>query len=281
VKTTRRQLLRTIFYGGLAIPAGTACYAAFEAGRVTVTRRDIPVPGLPPGFDGFRIAYLADIHHGPYTDVNFVQQIVRTANLLNPDLTCLGGDYVLREPRYIPECFDVLKDLRATHGLYGVLGNHDYWQSASATRRGFQSAKIEELTNAGVWLRRGNDRLRLVGVDDYWAGQPSLAAGLSGLGKNDCCVLLSHHPDFAEGIDDRRVGLVISGHMHGGQVVFPGMHPILTPSAYGVKYLRGLCQAPETQVYVSRGLGTTIAPFRLGSRAELTLITLKSSSVGS
>ena len=68
---------------------------------------------------------------------------------------------------------------------------------------------------------------------------------------------------------------MLSGHTHGGQVVFPGGAPFV-PSQYGQKYLRGLVQAPETLVYVSRGLGTTGVPIRIGSRPEINLITLKS-----
>lgn len=86
---------------------------------------------------------------------------------------------------------------------------------------------------------------------------------------------MSHNPDLAEKLRDPRVGLMLSGHTHGGQVVFPGAAPFV-PSHYGQKYLKGLVRAPLTSVYVSRGLGTTSTPFRVGSRPELTLVTLQS-----
>lgn len=270
----RRFFVRSLIGGAIAIPAATACYGAFEAGRVSVSRREIAVPRLPKSFVGFRIVFLTDIHHGPYTDDNHLRQIVRTTNLLDPDLIALGGDYCLRDKKYIAPCFAELRELRSRHGLFGVLGNHDYWHGLNETQRGMKYARIEELTNAGLWLTKGNDRLRLVGVDDHWEGKPTLLPSLRGVREDESAIVLSHNPDYAEGIDDRRVGLVLSGHTHGGQVVFPGNRSPFVPSAYGAKYLHGLCQAPGTQVYVSRGLGTAVVPLRLGSRPELTLITL-------
>lgn len=270
----RRNFVRSIIYGSAAIPFGGACYGMFEAGWVGIERVTITLPKLPTGFKGFQIAFLTDIHHGPYTDINYVQQIVRTANLLNPDLTILGGDYILRDAKYIAPCFDVLSNLRSRHGVYGVLGNHDYWHGAEETRARMKTSGIQELTNAGVWLSQKSDRLRLGGVDDLWEGDCDLSPAMSVVKDDETSIVISHNPDFAEGILDRRVGLVLSGHTHGGQIVFPGGKAPFTPSAYGTKYMKGLCQAPLTQVYVSRGLGTSGGPFRIGSRPEISMITL-------
>ena len=123
-------------------------------------RLTVSIPKLPAGFRGLRVILLTDIHHGPYTDLNYVQQIVRTANLLDPDLILLGGDYSLREAKYIAPCFEVLASLRSRHGVFGVLGNHDYWHGLAETKAGMKSAHITELTNEGVWLTQKNDRLR-------------------------------------------------------------------------------------------------------------------------
>jgi predicted MPP superfamily phosphohydrolase len=91
----------------------------------------------------------------------------------------------------------------------------------------------------------------------------------------DACLLLCHNPDYVETLTDRRVGLVLSGHMHGGQIVVPGFGPRI-PSMYGLKYLEGLVRAPITQVFVSRGLGTVVAPLRFRCRPEINLLTLAS-----
>jgi uncharacterized protein len=88
--------------------------------------------------------------------------------------------------------------------------------------------------------------------------------------------MLSHNPDVAETLDDRRVGLILSGHTHGGQVNIPGFGPPWLPSRYGAKYLSGMVRAPEVNVYISRGLGVTSWPIRLNCRPEITVVTLTS-----
>ena len=263
---------------GSVIPglAGGAAYGLFESGWVQVTRPTIVLPHLPQAFDGTTVALLTDIHHGPFTSLDYVNAIVRTTLTLRPDLIVLGGDYSLKEGKYIRPCFDAMAALNAPLGVYGVLGNHDYWHGLEETREGFRTAGIGELTNRGVWLERDGSRFRLAGVDDLWMGKVDVKAALGDATPEDACLLLSHNPDVAEKMRDSRVGLMLSGHTHGGQVVFPTGDAPFVPSHYGTKYLKGLVQAPNTKVYISRGLGTTSAPFRVGSRPELTLITLHS-----
>jgi predicted MPP superfamily phosphohydrolase len=269
----RRKFLHAVAGAGAAALGG-ACYGFFEAGSVVVDRRAIPLPRLPGSFRGTTVAFLTDIHHGAYTDLQYITSIVRTTNLLRPDLVVLGGDYSLRDAKYIGPCLEALADLRAPMGVYGVLGNHDYWHGIRQTKDGFRSAKVTELTNTGVWFERKGDRLRLAGVDDLWEGRPDVGAALGDATPADACVLVSHNPDLAEAIIDPAVGLVLSGHTHGGQVVFPGFGAPWAPSKYGRKYLRGLVEAPRTKVFVSRGLGLAAVPVRFNCRPEINLITL-------
>lgn len=271
----RRAFLRTALYTPAAAAAvGGTGYGFFEAGWVRVDRQTLRLPRLPVSLHGLTVAFITDIHHGPYTDLEYVAGIVRTTNLLAADLTLLGGDYSLRDRQYIGPCLEVLAGLRAPLGVYGVLGNHDYWHGARETKAGLRAAGVTELTNAGVWVERGGERFRLAGVDDLWAGRPELAPALGDATPADACLLVSHNPDFAETLRDRRVGLVLCGHTHGGQVVLPGVGAPWTPSRYGEKYARGLVEAPATTVYVSRGLGTSGVPARIGSRPEINLFTL-------
>lgn len=271
----RRTFLRNAVRVGVAATAvGGTSYAFFEAGWVRVDRRTIPLPRLPGAFQGTKVAFLTDIHHGPYIDLQYVASIVRTTNLLQPDLIVLGGDYSLRSPKYIGPCLEVLAGLRAPMGVFGVLGNHDYWHGLTETRDGLRSAKVTELTNAGVWFERTGERFRLAGIDDLWSGRPDVGAAVGDATRTDACLLVSHNPDVAEDLTDPAVGLVLSGHTHGGQVVFPGYGAPWAPSKYGQKYLCGLVDAPATKVFVSRGLGVAAVPVRVGSRPEINLITL-------
>ncbi len=272
----RRIFLKATLASVVPTTAAGAAYGLFESGWVQVTRPTIVLPKLPKVFEGTTVAFLTDIHHGPFTSLDYVNAVVRTTLALRPDLILLGGDYSLKDSKYIKPCFDALAALQAPLGVYGVLGNHDYWHGLPETRDGFASAGIGELTNRGVWIERGASRFRLAGVDDLWMGKVDVRGAVGETSDNDACLLVSHNPDVAEKMRDPRVGLMLSGHTHGGQVVFPTGGAPFVPSHYGQKYLKGLVQAPHTKVYVSRGLGTTSAPLRVGSRPELTLITLRS-----
>jgi predicted MPP superfamily phosphohydrolase len=269
----RRRFLKSALACAAPVPAVAAGYGLFEAGWVRIDRPTLPLARLPKSFDGLTLALLTDIHHGPFTSLDYVAAVVRTALALRPDLIVLGGDYSLKDAKYIRPCFEVLGGLKAPMGVYGALGNHDYWHGVTETKRAMASAGITELTNGGVWVRRGSGRFRLAGVDDLWTGQVDERAALGDAKPEDACLIVSHNPDFAETLRDERVGLVLSGHTHGGQVVFPGGAPFV-PSRYGQKYLHGLVRAPETLVYVSRGLGTSGLPVRFCSRPEINLITL-------
>jgi predicted MPP superfamily phosphohydrolase len=101
-----------------------------------------------------------------------------------------------------------------------------------------------------------------------------VAAAVGDATTSDAVILISHNPDLAETLTDRRVGLVLSGHTHGGQVAVPGYGPPVVPSSYGMKYAHGLVEAPATRVYVSAGTGMSGLAVRANCRPEITLVTL-------
>jgi hypothetical protein len=273
----RRRFFQSAAAAGVAAPVAVAGYGLAEAGHLRVDRVTVPVPSLPAGFRGLTVAFATDIHHGPHVSADDVTGVVRTTLALEPDLIVLGGDYNgdrRNESQHIEPCLDILSALRAPLGVYGVLGNHDNWRGRALTQTAMRRAHVEELTNAGVWLRRGNDRLRLGGVDDAWTGKVDIAAAVGPAMAEDAVVLLCHNPDVAETLRDRRVGLVLSGHTHGGQVHIPGYGSPVIPSRYGQKYAHGLIEAPATQVYVSAGTGMSGVGMRFNCRPEVSLLTL-------
>src|SRR5262245_58191999 len=123
----RRVFLRAIAAAAVPSAAVTASYGLYEAGWVEVTRPVLPLARLPLVFDGTTIAFLTDRHHGPFTSLDYLRSVVRTTLALNPDMILLGGDYSLKDRKYIAPCFELLSMLKAPLGVFGVLGNHDYW----------------------------------------------------------------------------------------------------------------------------------------------------------
>ncbi len=271
----RRTFFKAAAVGVATASTGTACVGFAEASDFVIERPEVIVPNLPLAFDGLRVAFLTDLHHGPYTALPYLVNAVRATLVLQPDLIVLGGDYCLQDAKYIRPVFELLAELHAPLGVFGVLGNHDYAHGIGETLAGMRAAGIEELTNRGEWLRRGADKVRLAGVDDLWRGQPDAAPAFGEATTSDACVMVSHNPDFAETLLDHRAGLMLSGHTHGGQVFLPGMRNPFIPSRFGDKYRRGLVDAPTTRVYVSRGLGSTGLPVRYNCPPELTLLTLR------
>jgi len=275
MKFNRRKMLKHFAIATFAAPFVGVGYGYFEAGWIEVTKTTVPVPRLPNAFDGLRLAVLADIHHSQMTHLDFVREVVDKTNALTPDMIFLVGDFVegITGESYFEPCFSELAHLDAPMGVFAVPGNHDYWNRILSYQAALKKTNIQDVTNNGIWVRKGESRLRIGGVDDLWCGHPSLPPALGDMRADDTCLLLCHNPDFVEGITDVRVGLVLSGHTHGGQVRIP-FYGGPVPSRFGTKYLKGLIQGPVAQVYVSRGLGTVSVPFRFRARPEIALLTL-------
>jgi uncharacterized protein len=269
----RRQFLRLATVA-TATPLLATGYALAQTTDLHIDHQRISLPNLPSGLVGKRVAFLTDIHHGPHISLDFIRAAVRTTQILNPDFIVLGGDYISESNKYIGPVFDVLKQLSAPMGVYGVLGNHDHRHGVAEVRQAMKRANITELSNRGVRLQWKGDSLWLGGVDDMWYGQVDINAAMNGQRPNEASILLSHNPDIVERLNDQRIGLVLSGHTHGGQVVLPGLGAPMIPSRYGMKYAHGLVEGPFNRVYVSSGIGVSVVPFRTNCRPEITIIEL-------
>lgn len=275
----RREFLRRLgcILAAGAIP-GAVGYSLVEPGWLRVDRTMIPVPGLPPAFDGLRICQLSDLHHGPWVSLDHIGEAIDAANSLRPDLIVLTGDYVHRDSRYIEPVWRQMARLDAPGGVYAVLGNHDQWEdpSLNISRHMMKVAGITDLTNRGFHLSRTRRRLTLAGVGDLWTDTQKLHRALEGVPEDGAAILLSHNPDYNEEIDDARVKLMLAGHTHGGQIRLPIFGPLVVPSDYGQRYAGGLVRQGSRLVYISRGVGLTVLPVRFNCRPEINLLTLKS-----
>lgn len=276
----RRKFLRRVGRAGRVLLAGsalTAGYGFWEASQIRIRRQVVPVPNLPPPFAGKTVAVLADLHHGPLVGLPFIREAVRQANDLNPDLIALVGDYAhqgLHTDEQLPPCLEALSALRAPLGVFAVPGNHDMQHAGRVYRDAIAATPLADLTNRNRRLSVDGADLWLAGVDDLYWGKPDLKAALAGVPAGAAVVLLCHNPDFAEDAPDTRVGLMLSGHLHGGQAYLPGLGAWWLPSKYGAKYRCGLVQGPASRVFVSRGLGEAGVPLRLNVPPEINLLTL-------
>jgi len=278
---TRRRFLRRasqVGLGLLAASGATVGYGFYEASQIRIRKQSIAVPNLPRGFDSTTVAVLTDFHHGPFVSLEFIRRAVGLANGLAPELVALLGDFAHKGTHtheQLPPCMAALTKLTAPLGVFAVPGNHDMGKGGAVYREVMAATpQVTDLSNRAVPVTRNGETLWLAGIDDLWWGKPDLDAALRRVPATAAVLLLSHNPDFAELSPDPRVGLMLSGHTHGGQAYVPGYGPLWLPSRYGSKYCGGLVRGPVSQVFVSRGLGEAGVPLRLNCPPEINLLTL-------
>jgi len=242
--------------------------------RIGVTDQRIWLDHLPARFRGFRIVQLSDIHHSLFFPLDRVAGVVELSNRLKPDLVALTGDFVTYSRDLIEPVAEVLGALEAQAGVVAVLGNHDFRVGAEVVERALRRRRIEVLRNRHIVLREGGDTLHVAGVDDYRYGA-DMEVSLRGIPAKAPTVLLAHNPRLVTLAACYGVSLVLSGHTHGGQVNMPLLGTVYGRSPENMRFKMGWDRFGSTQIYVSRGIGTVILPWRLRCPAEVPRLELE------
>jgi predicted MPP superfamily phosphohydrolase len=250
--------------------------ALAEPFMIAVERQEIYLSKLPKALDGFRIVHLSDLHYGPMVDPRHLQRAIEIANDLQPDMIALTGDYISQERGFAAPCAEIVGRLKATYGVYAILGNHDHWTDAKLITDLFRAEGIRMLINEGVRVDARDEAFWLAGVDDTMVGLEDLSLSLAGACDGEFKLLLAHNPTILRRAARAGVDLVLSGHTHGGQVTLrPEKNSSGKPRR---RMLRGLGRRANTQIYVTRGLGTVVLPIRYGCPPEVSLLELRSLS---
>lgn len=281
---------------GVGIVAGVcvmlmAVYGVFFGWKtLSVKKVELSFADLPAAFDGYRIVQLSDLHVGTYgNNTAFVEKVVQRANEEQADLMVFTGDLINLAPEETVPFEQVLSRLKAKDGVFSVLGNHDYCIHAMLGQR---PADIREavipviaaerrlgwdvLLNEHRIIHRGADSIALVGVEN--TGKPpfpeigDLKGAMEGLPDGIFTLLLSHDPSHwrMEVVPQTHIPLTLSGHTHAMQFKIGRW----SPSKWLYPEWSGLYTEGNQQLYVSEGLGGSI-PFRLGTKPEIIVITLK------
>jgi predicted MPP superfamily phosphohydrolase len=283
----RRRFLERTAVLVSATPFVAAGYGLlYERQNVEVVRQRVRLARLPKAFEGFRIAQLSDIHLGPFTTANYIRRCVAITNGLEPDLIALTGDYVCWDPKAQAEAVRVLAGLRAPHGVFGCMGNHeaDVGIEDSITRL-FAAQGIRMLRQERAPIRLGDEMLNLIGIDNGNDVAPDAEQQVEGdrrlqqlkalIMPDTVNILLIHSPQT---FGDRELGidLTLAGDTHGGgQLSLDFIHRGLNlGSLVGVPYIRGLYKNGGEQLYMNRGIGITGLPIRFGARPEITMLEL-------
>lgn len=254
-----------------------ARHALAEANTLTIEKVVIYLRRLPKSLEGFRIVHLSDVHHSPFTPLDFIKRAVEISNELKPDMFVLTGDFVSHEPEYIAPVAEVLGTLRSEFGSFACLGNHDHWTDAAQVTRRLRDENITVLVNEGFRFEARGASFWLCGVDDYMAGTTDLRAALRGSFPDEMKLLLAHNPKTLYRAARAEIDLMLSGHTHGGQVKIRPDEKRILPRR---KFASGLYRRKETQVYITRGIGTVVLPVRFGCPPEISLLELRSAERG-
>ena len=272
-----------LFSGAIILFGATEGKQHFEIKKVNIKSKDIP-----QAFDGYRIVQIADIHTGSWgTDTLPMQRAVNLINSLHPDLIVFTGDLVNNLASELDAFIPIFSRLKAKHGVYSVLGNHDYstyikWEHPDQQEAELDSLKAKQaqmgwelLNNRHVKLYQQEDSIALIGVENSGrspfpdhARLNEASTGTEGMFK----ILLSHDPSHwrREVLPKTDIQLMLAGHTHNMQTSLFG----LSPAAFAYPEHSGLYEENGQMLYVNIGLGHLLYPMRLGAWPEITVLTL-------
>ena len=240
---------------------------------------------IPPAFSGFRIAQVSDLHNAEFGKDN--STLLRMLSESGPDIIVITGDLVDSAHTDIDTALSFAKEAVQIAPVYYVTGNHEARLTEyGRLRTGLETAGVTVLEDKTVWLERDGGKIMLIGLSDpdftvkgdMFGEVPSMVGtkleSLAG-SEGGYTILLSHRPELFETYADCGIGLVLSGHAHGGQFRLPFIGGLVAPNqGLFPQYDAGLYTDGSTDMVVSRGIGNSIIPFRFNNRPEIVLVEL-------
>jgi predicted MPP superfamily phosphohydrolase len=237
---------------------------------------DVPLPTTMRHLDGFKIAQISDLHVGPTISRLFVEKVVRRTNDLGADIIALTGDLIDGKPEVLRESCRPLASLKSRHGVFVVLGNHEFYWRAATWVTEYESMGFRPLNNVHQIIDYNDGRIAIAGVPDRastgmaegFRYDPEQAA--QGIPLAAYKILLAHQPKSSHEAQKFGFDLMLSGHTHGGQ-----FFPFTLLVRLAERFVRGLYRSGNLWIYVNRGTGYWGPPIRFLVPPEITLITLK------
>ena len=296
----RRKFLSQLALILASIPFGALMYGMYRGKyNYKVMSYEIEFDDLPNSFDGFTISHISDIHCGSFDNYEKVKYGIELINKQKSDVIMFTGDIVNNISAELDTWKDLFSELTAKHGVYSILGNHDYgdymqWNSDDEKIKNFENLKkiqqemgFKLLLNENDSIIKGDETISIVGVENWGAGGFKKAGDLkkatSGLSSKEFKILLSHDPSHwnAEVTpSENYFPLTLSGHTHGMQfgIDIPGWIK-WSPIKWRYPQFAGLYKKAKEYLYVNRGFGYLAYPGRVGMWPEITVITLKKKGI--
>lgn len=292
----RRKMIATTAILVSSVPFLSMLYGITKGKyRYTVSRLSLAFSNLPKNFDGLKVVQISDIHSGSFDSVSEVEKGIKMINDLKPDLILFTGDLVNSLKDEINPYVASFEKLKATHGKYAILGNHDYYglngvaeENKDSYWADFMNKYVlmgfKLLKNEHTKIIIGDQEISLVGVENWGAGRffqkyGDIDKSIAGMKSDDFAIMMSHDPThWSQHIVPHKYNfpLTLSGHTHGMQfgIDVPGFK--WSPVKYRYAHWSGLYEDKGQYLYVNKGFGFLGFPGRVGMWPEITLIELKS-----
>jgi predicted MPP superfamily phosphohydrolase len=270
---SRRKFLYVVACGAAPVTAvAMGVHGVRTRHDLQVREFDVPILNLPPELEGFTIAHVSDLHSGIFVGPERLKIVTDATNALNADLVVVTGDVINREMHEFPAALAAIQQMKSRYGTYLCEGNHDVIPGPGVVVRACAQNRLPMIYNAWMGVPVRGCRLVLGGLSwdsvYIYKAYPQLVADLFPARQpGDVRILLAHHPhlfDVAESAD-----LVLSGHTHGGQIMFGDVGL----GQLRFKYCSGRFHRDNTTLIVSNGCGDWF-PCRIGAPAEVGLLRL-------
>jgi len=268
MKLNRRQFILKLFLGSFSFLVLDSFW--LETYFIEWTEHDIS----KTEFNKIKAIHLTDLHLHSIKSVH--RSIAERINMEQPDVIFFTGDSVERN-RYLTVLGDFLSLIDITIPKIAVLGNKEYSGRVDLEQLKsiYGSYNGTTLVNESLIFDAKSRKINVLGIDDFVCGYPDFKKSSQDIDTSLTTVVLNHCPVYREEIDRISVPLnikpelILAGHTHGGQITF-FRKPFFTPFGSG-NYVKGWYNNKISNMYVSKGVGTTIYPMRFGARAEASI----------
>ncbi len=243
-----------------------------ETRTIMIKQYSIEIKYLPPGFEGFTILHLTDLHSKRFgTGQQKLLNLIRKQDF---DVIVITGDLVDRKRPDTAPAEELLAGLENSDIFY-VRGNHEIWAGYDELEKILTAHGVTILHNRSVQLKMENDFVWLAGVDDPSLGMARLDMALQDVTEAAPVFLLAHSPAIFSKATEKNIDLLLVGHTHGGQIRLPFLGALYIPGqGFFPTYDYGLFSSKNTTMLINAGLGESGLPLRFSMKPEIVIVTL-------